>query len=233
MKGEKYMKFIDLNKEDRPRERMINSGPKSLTDIELLAIILGSGVKNKDVFDISSQVLKEYSFNDLKDLSYQKLIKLNGIKQAKACKILACFEIARRSFKLNDENISLDNSKKIYDYLYHFYYLSTEEKIVVLFMDIKLKVIKNVVYELGNSHSVNLPIREIIIQALNTKCSCVVLSHNHPSNELLPSMVDIDSTLRIKNLLEEINVLLIEHLIVGQNNYYSFNDNGLLIDANE
>ena len=101
------MKIKDLSNENKPRERLINNGPKHLSDIELLAIILGSGTKTNDVFDLSTNILNKYSFNELKDVTYEDLIKINGIKQAKACKLLACFEIAKRANKNINYNIKI------------------------------------------------------------------------------------------------------------------------------
>ena len=98
------MKIKELNNENKPRERLITNGPNHLSDIELLAIILGSGTKTNDVFELSSNILKKYNFNELKNITYSDLIKINGIKQAKACKLLACFEIAKRANKNTNNN---------------------------------------------------------------------------------------------------------------------------------
>ena len=222
------MKIKDLSNENKPRERLINNGPKHLSDIELLAIILGSGTKTNNVFDLSSNILNKYSFNELKDVTYEDLIKINGIKQAKACKLLACFEIAKRANKIINNNITLDDSKRIYNYIKNDFYLCSNEMLCVIYMDVKLKVIKKIFYPSDSAHMINISFKDIIKESINNNCSCVVIAHNHPSNDVEPSISDIDTTEKLKDILEGINILLVDHLIVGENKYFSFNDNGLL-----
>lgn len=222
------MKIKDLSNENKPRERLINNGPKHLSDIELLAIILGSGTKTNDVFDLSTNILNKYSFNELKDVTYEDLIKINGIKQAKACKLLACFEIAKRANKNINNNITLDDSKRIYNYIKNDFYLCSNEMLCVIYMDVKLKVIKKIFYPSDSAHMINISFKDIIKESINNNCSCVVIAHNHPSNDVEPSISDIDTTEKLKDILEGINILLVDHLIVGENKYFSFNDNGLL-----
>lgn len=227
------MNIYDLKIEDRPRERLIKMGPSSLTDIELLAIILGSGTKEENVLELSTNILKKYSFNVMKELSYQELININGIKQAKACKLLACFEIAKRAINVNELNIILDNSKSIYNYIKNDFYLSSKEMISVVYLDIKLRVIKKDIYEGDSPHNINLPMKDIVKNAINYNASCIVIAHNHPSNDLTPSLTDMEQTYKLKNILDNIGIILLEHLIIGINGYYSFNDYGLLKDINE
>ena len=222
------MKIKDLSNENKPRERLINNGPKHLSDIELLAIILGSGTKTNDVFDLSTNILNKYSFNELKDVTYEDLIKINGIKQAKACKLLACFEIAKRANKNINNNITLDDSKRIYNYIKNDFYLCSNEMLCVIYMAVKLKVIKKIFYPSDSAHMINISFKDIIKESINNNCSCVVIAHNHPSNDVEPSISDIDTTEKLKDILEGINILLVDHLIVGENKYFSFNDNGLL-----
>ena len=222
------MKIKDLSNENKPRERLINNGPKHLSDIELLAIILGSGTKTNDVFDLSTNILNKYSFNELKDITYEDLIKINGIKQAKACKLLACFEIAKRANKNINNNITLDDSKRIYNYIKNDFYLCSNEMLCVIYMDVKLKVIKKIFYPSDSAHMINISFKDIIKESINNNCSCVVIAHNHPSNDVEPSISDIDTTNKFREVFESINILLVDHLIVGENKYFSFNDNGLL-----
>ena len=95
-------------------------------------------------------------------------------------------------------------------------------------MDVKLKVIKKIFYPSDSAHMINISFKDIIKESINNNCSCVVIAHNHPSNDVEPSISDIDTTEKLKDILEGINILLVDHLIVGHNKYFSFNDNGLL-----
>ena len=109
------MNIKDLKVSDRPRERLIKNGASTLSDVELLAIIIGSGNKNENVFDLAVKILKKYDFKKIKQLSYEEITKIKGIKQAKACKLLACYEIAKRAYMFNnDESVILEDSLKIY-----------------------------------------------------------------------------------------------------------------------
>ena len=222
------MKIKDLTYENRPRERLITYGPKYLSDVELLAIILGSGTKDNDVFTLSTNILKRYDFNDLKNVSYQDLIKISGIKQAKASKLLACFEIAKRANINKNTNICLESSKDIYEYLQDDFYLEANEMLIVVFLDIKLNVIKKISLNGDSSHLINISFKDILKEVINTNCSCVVMAHNHPSNDVEPSISDIETTDKLKTVLDNINILLVDHIIVGKDRYFSFNDNGLL-----
>ena len=224
------MKIDDLNIEDRPRERMIKYGPKGLSDVELLAIILGSGTKEENVLDLSANILKRYCFKDMKDLSYHELIKISGIKQAKACKLLSCFEIAKRAIKNEDINITLEDSNEIYRYIKNDFYLESNEKLCVIFLDVKLKVIYKLFFDGNSPHNILLPMKNIVKEAFKFNASCIIIAHNHPSNDVSPSIKDIEETIKLKNVLHNMDMLLVDHLIIGSRGYYSFNDNGLLLD---
>lgn len=117
------MNVKDLSKEDRPRERLIKVGPRALSDVELLAILIGSGTKTSTVLELATEILKQYTLVDLKDLTYEKINKIKGIKQAKACQLLVCFEIARRSSQIPKYRGSLETAKDIYEYIYDEIYL--------------------------------------------------------------------------------------------------------------
>ncbi|MDE7105852.1 MAG: hypothetical protein K2O22_01645, partial [Anaeroplasmataceae bacterium] len=110
------MNIKDLNHQDRPRERIIKHGPRALSDLELLAILLGSGTNKHTVLDIASSILKEYDLTSLKNLTYTKLTKLKGIKTAKACLLLACFELARRGVSKVQSKLCLETAEDIYNY---------------------------------------------------------------------------------------------------------------------
>lgn len=224
------MKLKDLALNDRPRERLKNLGPRSLTDVELLAILLGSGTKNYDVLTLASLILKTYKFSDLKDMPSEKLNELPGIKGAKSSILLACFEIARRSLKINEDEVILESSKHIYNYVYNEICYEKIEVVITIMLDCKLKVLKKSVSRSENSHSVELSFKRIIKEALDVKSYALILVHNHPSGDIKPSEADILTTKELQNLLLPLDILLLDHLVVSKDSFYSFSDNGIMKD---
>lgn len=223
----------DLQKKDRPRERLIEKGAASLSDVELLAVLLGSGTQKRDVLSMATYILNQYSLYELKDLSYERLADLDGIKQAKACLLLACFELAKRAMNASLKNVCLDTPKNIYDLVYGDIYLEATEVIIVLFVNCKLKLIKKKIYSGDNSSSVFLSNKQILKEAIDLHAYGIILIHNHPSGDVQPSEADLDATFELKNLLLQIDVLLLDHLVVSAQGFYSFLESGLLSEAKE
>lgn len=222
------MKLTDLKAEDRPRERLASLGPQALSDVELLAILIGSGTKNLTVLDIASQILKQYTLPELKELTYNQFMKLNGIKKAKACLLLSCFELAKRGSQRKVEHMGLEQSKDIYDFVYQDIYLESLEIIIVILVDCKLKPLKKFIFREDSTHQVGIPVKSIIFQALEWKAYGIILVHNHPSGDVHPSSADVSSTLELQNILMSLNILLVEHLVVSNQEYYSMHEHGLL-----
>ncbi len=227
------MKLKELTLNDRPRERLIAKGANALSDVELLAIMIGSGTKKENVLDIALKITKNYTLKELKDLSYQKLIMITGIKRAKACQLLACFELARRAHILDLKKESLTNAKQIYNYLYADFYLEDREVIGIIYLDCKLKPIKKSLFSSVNSFDVELPLKTIVHECLDNKAYGIVLAHNHPSNELNPSQADLAVTYELEKILTTMEINLFDHLIIGKEGYYSFLEHGLLNRAFE
>ena len=222
------MNMKDLKQEDRPRERIEKLGPKALSDTELLAILIGSGTQDHTVFDIASSILKKYSLSELKDITFANLLKIKGIKKAKACQLLACFELARRSAVKLKDILFLETKEDIYNYVYHEIYLESNEIIIVIFLDCKLRPLKTLIERGSSSHQVEIPIRGLVQEALETKAYGIILVHNHPSGEVEPSIGDIESTLSLKQILMPLDILLMDHLVVSSADYYSMAEHGLL-----
>lgn len=222
------MKLKDLKLDQRPRERLIENGPKALSDIELLAILLGSGSKKQDVFALAQNICANYSFYELKQVSYQKLIELSGIKKAKACLLLACFELARRSYLMLDSAPCLDCAAKIHQYILADFMFLDSEQVVAVYLNCKLKPVQKFSSTTLESMEVGVPIRQIVVEALRVNAYGLVLIHNHPSGDLKPSFADIKTTKEIEMLLFKLNILFLDHLIVYKHSYYSFLEHGIL-----
>ena len=224
----KQMKLKDLSKKDRPRERIIEYGAKSLSDTELLAIIISVGNKNESVIELSSRLITTYGLNQLLYMNYDEISKISGIKEAKASKLLACFEIAKRSVRMNENQISFYTSNDIFNYVKNDYLFELREILTIIYVTSKLKLIKKIKYSNNSSFSCEFPIKKIVHDALSLDAYGVIMIHNHPSGELKPSNSDKDATQTMKIILRELDILLLDHLIITQNDYYSFDENNLL-----
>lgn len=222
------MKLKDIEQKDRPRERLINLGAEALSDHELLAIMLGSGSKEQSVIELSLTLIQEYGLNRLLRMNFMELQQIKGIKEAKASKLMSCFELARRCIAKEKTQYNLSTSNAVFEYCKSDYMFADTEKLMAIFLDCKCNVINKLILGQTESSIVRVPIREIIRRGLSCNAFGVILVHNHPSGEIEPSRSDIESTKRIEELLLEINIHLLDHLIVSYNKFYSFLDSGLL-----
>lgn len=222
------MKIKDLNLDNRPRERLIKQGPESLSDIEILAILINTGTKNYSALDLANNLLQKYDLNELLNLDYDTLSKEYGIKASKASKIIASFELAKRAIATNKEGQVLDNPKEIYEFLTPDYIYQEEEMPILLLFDTKMRLIKKIKLSSGTISGVEVDFKTIVKILLKYNCYGFVLSHNHPSGDTLPSVADKTVTSSIYRLTKEINILLLDHLIWGKNSYFSFLENHLL-----
>ncbi len=217
-----------LLKEEMPREKLILNGPSNLTEIELLAIILRVGTKNKNVIELSREILSKFRNNIICRKSYEELLEFNGISIAKACQIVSVFELSRRlSIKEIKKNIFLNSSKEIYEYINIFFTNLQIEKIMIILVDSKNKLIrKEFIFEGTLNYSL-IDSREIIKKCLTYNASGFFLVHNHPSGNSSPSNEDIEITKKIKEITDKINIRFLDHLIIGDS-YYSMFDNEII-----
>lgn len=221
------VKIKDMQVYDRPRERLIKYGVSNLSDEELLAIILKTGTKKYSAKDLAAILLKEINgINNLANVSYETLININGIKQSKACDILACIELSKRINDLKDiTNVKLNNCELVYKYYKHKLMDINQEHFYCVYLDTNKRVIKDKLLFIGTLNYSLVHPREIFKEAYLVNASAIICVHNHPTGNVLPSKQDIDVT---KNLIEVGNVLgikVVDHIIIGRNNYYSFLQN--------
>jgi len=212
--------------EEMPREKLINLGPSALTDVELLAIILRVGTKEKNVIELSREVLHSFSVSLISRKTYYDLLKFRGISKAKACQIVSVFELSRRLLiNKSKEKINLINSISIYDYIKSDFFGLKIEKVLGIFVDSKNQVIKKEFLFEGSIDFSFIDIRKIIKMSLEFDASGFFLVHNHPSGVLTPSQDDISISLKLRKLCDEMNIRFLDHLIVSDNDYYSMVDN--------
>ena len=230
MKDEKYiykLKLKDIPTDLLPREKAKKFGISTLSNVEILALILGSGTKNLNVLGLSSLILKNKTLADLKNLTLEDLTKIKGIGDVKALQILAIGELLKRALEDEEEKIIFNSPKDVYSYLKDLR-KSKQEKMIVLYTNTSNELLGKEVVAIGSLNILSVKPRDIFIYALKYNAYGIILAHNHPEGEEKPSIEDINFTKRVKSLAEELGFELLDHLIIGRKNYFSFLNNNLL-----
>lgn len=214
----------DLPEEEKPREKLKKYGVKNLTDEELIAIILRCGTKNMSVKDLAIKIKKE--FKTLSDLSYIELSKIKGVGEVKAITLLAAIELGIRSTYKEDKNIKLNRPENIYEFFKNKLIHLKQENLMAIFLDNKNKLIAYKTIFIGTINmSISHP-REIFKEAMKNSSVYIILVHNHPSGDPTPSVADLKFTNQVYKTSKIIGIPLLDHIIIGNNKYYSFYDNG-------
>lgn len=218
-------------KDDRPREKLLLKGAENLSNSELIAILIHNGTKEKTAVDLGKEVLKlgKDNLNELGKLTVKELMKIKGIGAAKAITIAAALELGRRrQASASLEKAVVSTSKEIANYLRSALKDFRHEVFAVMFLNQANKVNHfEVVSEGGITGTVADP-RIILKKALEHDAVSVILSHNHPSGSLKPSRADEMLTNKIKEAAKYFDIRVIDHIIVSEDGYYSFADEGLL-----
>ena len=217
--------------DDRPREKMLAKGADALSNSELLGIIINNGNKEKSAVAIAKDILKlgDDNLNELGKLSLKELQKIKGIGLAKAITITAALELGKRRHTtdiLNKKTVS--TSKEIADYLKHILKDYSYEVFAVVFLNRANKIISFQIVSSGGLTGTIADPRVILKKAIEEEATAIVLSHNHPSGNLRPSRADEDLTYRIKQAAAYLEIKVIDHIIVSEEGYFSFADEGMM-----
>ena len=217
--------------DDRPREKLLNKGAEVLSNSELIAILINNGSKDKSAVDLAKEVLKLGSdnLNELGKLTLKDFQQIKGIGEAKAITIAAALELGRRrqASATLDKTI-VQSSKDIAQYLKAILKDFTYEVFAVLFLNRANKINHFEIISRGGITGTVADPRIILKKALEQDATSIVLSHNHPSGSLKPSRADEELTQKIKEAAKYFDIKLIDHIIVSEDGYYSFADEGLL-----
>ncbi|MDR2292698.1 MAG: DNA repair protein RadC [Prevotellaceae bacterium] len=226
----KSLKIKEWAQDDRPREKMMQHGVTSLSDAELLAIIIGSGTKNGTAVDVAKQLLacSNNSLYELGKKSIKDFIKTKGIGTAKAVSIAAALEIGRRRRNDNSTTKTIKTSCDVFEVFQPVLGDLSHEEFWIMLLNRANKVISKHRISQGNISSTTADIKIIAKHAMENLASSVVVLHNHPSQNIKPSREDEKITAEIKSALNLFDIKLVDHLIIGNNEYFSFADNGLL-----
>jgi DNA repair protein RadC len=227
---EKRLTIRDWAEDDRPREKMLRKGAQSLSDAELLAILIGSGSKNETVVELSRRILHECkdNLNELAQLSIHDLCKLfKGIGEAKAICIMAAMELGKRR-KLSEtlERKKITASKHLFELFEPQLADLQHEEFWLAMLNGANKLIEMKRLTQGGSRQTVVDIPLLLKMALEKSAPVVVVAHNHPSGQNRPSHEDELITKRIKAGCEAIGIQLLDHIIIAQKEYYSFSDEG-------
>jgi DNA repair protein RadC len=225
------LKITDWAVEDRPREKLIQKGTSSLSDAELLAILISSGTKNKSAVDIGRELLGivNNNLNSLGKLTITDLRKIRGIGIARAVTIAAALELGRRRKLSEVEYVAqIRSSKDVSDIFQPLLSDIMHEEFWILFLNRSNKVITQMKLSQGGLSGTVTDVRMIMKKAVECLASGIIVCHNHPSGNLNPSESDSKITQKIKEAGNLMDIQLLDHLIISDKDYYSFADNGLL-----
>ena len=215
--------------EQRPREKALRYGLESLSDLELVALILQSGNKNRSVFEIASDVLKESEgLSKLMQMHVNTLMQIQGIREVKALQLLASVELSKRVIKSKVYHASILKPEDVIEWFEFEYGVLQQECFIALYLDTKSKLIAHRVLFKGTLNESTVHPREVFKEAFLQNANSVLIAHNHPSGDCTPSQADFEVTYKMVHVAITMGVHLVDHIIVGQNQYYSFKEHEYL-----
>ena len=217
--------------DDRPREKLIVKGKNVLSDAELIAILIGSGSRNESAVQLSQRILSSFdnNLNALGKLSLKQLTTFKGIGEAKAISIIAAMELGRRRRELEVIELKqIGNSKSVFEIMQPIIGELQHEEFWILYLNYSNKVIAKSQLSKGGITGTVVDVRIVFKTALEQNATSIILSHNHPSGKLQPSDADIAITKKIKLAGQQLDIPVLDHIIITEKGFYSFNDNGIL-----
>jgi DNA repair protein RadC len=218
-------------KDDRPREKLLSKGAENLSNSELLAILIHNGTKEKTAVDLGKEILKlgKDNLNELGKLSVKELMKIKGIGEAKAITITAALELGRRrQATASLEKSVVGSSNDIAAYLRTALKDYRHEVFAVIFLNRANKINHFEIVSAGGITGTVADPRVILKKALEENAVSIILCHNHPSGSFKPSRADEELTTKIKEAAKYFDIKVIDHIIVSEDGYYSFADEGIL-----
>jgi DNA repair protein RadC len=217
--------------DDRPREKMLLKGKNALSDAELLALLLGSGSRNESAVDVAKGILREVSDNliELSRLGVPELMKVKGIGKAKALIIIAAMELGRRR---NEAEVmvkqKITSSRDAFEILRGSISDLPHEEFWIILLNKANRVIRKVIISEGGISGTVVDPKKVFKIAIDNHASSIILGHNHPSGNLQPSEADHKITKKIREAGIMLDVAVLDHLIIGDDRYYSFADEGMM-----
>lgn len=227
---ENSIKIMDLPENERPRERLLRYGAESLSNGELIAIILRSGTNSENILNLSNRILKQSSgLNGLLNLNAEELMDIKGIGKAKAAQLIALAEISHRfkGFKSGDE-FKISQPRDAAELVMEDMRYLKQEHLRVILLNTKNVVIAYRDVSKGSLNSSIVHPREVFAEAIKNNSASLILCHNHPSGDPTPSGEDINVTQRIKESGKLLGIELLDHIIIGNGIFVSLKEKGIL-----
>jgi DNA repair protein RadC len=221
------LRILDMQKDERPRERLIKCGASALSDSELLAIILRTGTTQENVINLCQRVLSQYNLKQLSQTNLTQLMEIHGIKESKAAQIAACFEIARRLESFNEEAKPVIHSPEdVYRRIYPGLREQKKEIFIELCLDTKNQIIKESTISIGSLNANIVHPREVFKTALAESAAHIIVAHNHPSGDPAPSREDIEITKKLVETGKIMGIEVLDHIIIGDGRHFSMKEAG-------
>jgi DNA repair protein RadC len=228
---ENSLRITDWALEDRPREKLLLKGIPSLTDAELIAIIIGSGSPKETAVELSKRILASTgnNLNELGKLGVKELMKFKGIGQAKAISIVSALELGKRR-KISEiiEKKQIGSSKDVYELFVSTLGDLHHEEFWILYLNRSNRIIHQAKISQGGVSGTVIDVRIILKHAIDKLASGIILCHNHPSGNIKPSQNDIEITKKLREAGSVMDISVLDHLIVCDGKYFSFADEGIL-----
>ena len=227
------MKYIlkEMTEMEKPREKLFNYGPKSLSDYELLAILLRTGTKNKSVIDLSIEILKQIeTINELQNITIEELLNIKGIGKIKAIELLATIELGKRINNYKHNKYKIKKAKDCYNYVKDKLSYKKQEHFIAIYLSINNEVIADEIISIGTINSMIADPKDVIRWGLKYGAYALIITHNHPSGNPNPSPEDISFTTKLTQACNLVDLKLVDHIIVGKNKYFSFKEKSIFIE---
>ncbi|GAA4076990.1 DNA repair protein RadC [Flavobacterium cheonanense] len=225
-----YTPINQWAEDDRPREKFLLKGKSSLSDSELLAILIGSGSRNESAVQLCQRILfsVDNNLNQLGKLSIQKLTEFKGIGEAKAITIAAALELGRRRRTEDAEELKkITSSKAVFEIMQPIIGELPHEEFWILYLNNSNKVIHKAQLSKGGITGTVVDSRIVFKTAFEQNATSIILTHNHPSGKLVASDADKEITQKLKMAGKQLDIYVLDHIIVTETGYYSFQDEGI------
>jgi len=219
----------EMSNNEKPRAKLKKLGVKALTDVELLAIVLTTGTKEKSVLDLSIEVCDYLSINkSINDITMDELLEIKGIGEAKAMILLAALEFTNRLITKNEKEVDARDLVSLYHYVKFDLVNEIQEKLICIYVDTQYKVILKKEINVGSIQETTVDIKACIRWGIKVACSGIVFIHNHPSGDPTPSQYDVFETKKFEQATKYLEMEFLDHLIIGKNSFYSFRKNRII-----
>ena len=214
----------ELPLDERPRERFKKYGVEALSNEELISILLRTGTNNKSVREVSTDILREIKLHDLASLNYNTLKEIKGVGEVKAITLLSAIEFGKRVLSRKDLVNQILSSKDAYYLVKDELENELQEKFLAIYLDTKKYVIFKKIIFIGTVNNSQVSLRDVFREGVKCNASAMIIVHNHPAGSISPSFDDVLLTNEFIKIGRLMGINVIDHLIIGKNNYYSFRE---------